>query len=85
MMKSLTAFSTLIAFAAAPAVFAVDESAGAIRIEDEEGNPLFAADASGQEVTFVYDDQGQLVATIDQEGVLTDWQRLFEEANGGEE
>ena len=83
MRKSLATALSLMGCAAAQAASAVGELDGYVLIEDEEGNPLFAADASGQELTFVYDDQGQVVATIDQAGVLTDWQRLFEEAAGG--
>ncbi len=72
MMKTLGTVLILIACAIAPAAFAVDEQDGAIRIEDEAGNPLFGADADGSEVTFVYGENGQCVATIDQDGVVTD-------------
>ncbi len=54
-------------------------------IRDEEGNPLYIADSAGQEVTFVYDGQGQLVTTIDQDEMITDWQELLAEASGGEQ
>ncbi len=81
MMKSLVTVLTLIACAIAPAVFAVGEQDGSVRIEDEAGNPLFASDADGREVTFVYDEStGELLATIDQDGVVTDWQQLFAES-----
>ena len=72
MKKSFVTVLTLLACAIAPAALAVDEMAGSIRIEDEEGNPLYAADPDGSEVTFVYGEDGQCVATIDQDGVVTD-------------
>ncbi len=84
--KSLGAFSLVVV---SSALGAVDTAASGqdelVVIKDEEGNPLSMADAVGQEIRFVYDELGQVVATVDQDGVVTDWKRLFEEAGGGDE
>ena len=68
----------------ARAAHALDEEEDIVYVNDAEGSILYAADAVHRErVTFVYDDSGAVVATVDQDGVVTDWQQLF--AESGEE
>lgn len=77
--------ATLIAWLGSEGALASGGQEEVTKIEDAAGNPVYASDAAGQEVTFVYDEQGQLIATIDQDGIVTDWLELFAEAGGSEQ
>lgn len=61
------------------------EQDGSVLITDSGGEPVYAADAVGNELTFVYDAAGQLIATIDQDGVVVDWEQLIAVAEARQE
>jgi YD repeat-containing protein len=72
---------SFLATAASSQEIETDEMDGYTLIEDGQGNPLFAADSEGRELTFVYDAEGRAIATIDGNGVVHDMTR----ADFGEE
>jgi len=84
MNTTLRIVSLVLVCATAQAASAVDELEGYVLIEDDAGNPLYAADAEGNEVTFVYDESGQVVSTIDQDGVVTDMTQPGAATGGGQ-
>ncbi len=53
---------------------------GYILVLDAEGEPQYAADADGRELAFVYDVDGNLTDTIDENGVVIDWEEILAEA-----
>jgi hypothetical protein len=57
-----------------------DETDGYVLIATEAGDPLYAADAEGRVLEFIYGENGEVLATVDESGAVTDWQQLFAEA-----
>jgi YD repeat-containing protein len=73
-------FSVVIAALLSEQASATDDER-TVFIEDAEGTVVYAVDADGREVSLLYDDSGALIATIDENGVVTDWQELFSQAS----
>lgn len=74
-MNRITGVIFLGLLLAAAPLRANDELDGFVEIEDAEGNPVYAADASGWELYFYVDESGQAY-TVDQDGVVTEFPDL---------
>ncbi len=72
MTRGLAIVLSVVASALATAAYAEDESESYVLIEDSQGNPLYAADSDGNELTFIYDEAGEPVAVVDQDDAITD-------------
>ncbi len=57
-----------------------NELEGYVLVTDAEGRPQYAAEADGRELSLAYDADGKLIATVDENGVVVDWEEILAEA-----
>jgi YD repeat-containing protein len=55
-------------------------SDGRVVIKNEAGDLLLVVEPDGSSVSFEYDEAGELIRTVDQDGIVTEWETIPDEA-----